>query len=194
MKWHFLTILRAISKHTKWPKGSIPRSIALMMYTKHVLRMNVDWSTPRTEGFATIGQELSIKRFVHIFDVLVQEWFRNNLDLFVDPRTIQAVGGRRADRGHRQADEGRGWAEHKGRWVDDGLALPEWEAFSGFVAPIVEGVGIAIDGTVEALFQQHNVDVHAYKVKIDHLESMLASLGIHEPLQLLPTTSGVSTS
>ena len=49
VKWQFLTILWVISEHSKWPKDSIPRSIPLMMYAKHVLRVNVDWSTLRTE-------------------------------------------------------------------------------------------------------------------------------------------------
>ena len=44
VKWHFLTILPAISEHSKWPKGSIPRN-ASMMYAEHVLGVNVDWST-----------------------------------------------------------------------------------------------------------------------------------------------------
>ena len=42
VKWRFLTILRAISEQTKWPKGSIPRSIASMMYAEHVLHVDVD--------------------------------------------------------------------------------------------------------------------------------------------------------
>ena len=42
VKWRFLTILRAISEQTKWPKGSFPCSIASMMYAEHVLRVNVD--------------------------------------------------------------------------------------------------------------------------------------------------------
>ena len=48
-------------KALKWPKGSIPCSIASMMYAEHVLRVNVDWSTLRTEGFGAIGQGLSTK-------------------------------------------------------------------------------------------------------------------------------------
>ena len=58
VKWRFLTILWAISEQTKWPKGSIPRSIASMMYAEHVLRVDVDWSTFRTEGFGAIGPGL----------------------------------------------------------------------------------------------------------------------------------------
>ena len=45
VKWRFLTILRAISDHTRWLKNSIPKSIASMMYAEHVLKMKVDWST-----------------------------------------------------------------------------------------------------------------------------------------------------
>ena len=48
VKWRFLTILRAISEQTKWPKDSIPRNIASIMYAVYVLRVNVDWSTFRT--------------------------------------------------------------------------------------------------------------------------------------------------
>ena len=66
VKGWFLTILQAISEHSKWPKGSFPRNIASMMYAEHVLCINVDWSTLRTEGFATIGQGLSAKRPVNI--------------------------------------------------------------------------------------------------------------------------------
>ena len=99
------------------------------------------------------------------------------------------------------ADGTRKRAEHKDEWVDEtdgwvnnSLALPEWEAFAGFVTLVAEGVGTVVDGIVEALRQQHNSDVQAYKARIDHLESMLTSLGIHEPLQLLPTTGGASTA
>ena len=47
---------------------------------------------------------------------------------------------------------------------------------------------------MEALRQQHDIDVQAYKARIDHLQLILASLGIREPLELLPSTGGVSTS
>ena len=94
--------------------------------------------------------------------------------------TIQAVGGAQ------RADGGRG---REG----DGLALPEWESFAGLVAPMVEGVQTAVDATMEALCQQHDIDVQAYKARIDHLETMLASLGIRELLELLPSTGGAST-
>ena len=97
VKWRFLTILRAISEQTKWPKGSIPHSIASMMYAEHVLRVDVDWSTFRTEGFRAIGPELLAKCPIHIPYVLVPEWFRNNPKLYVDPRAqerlAQVVGG-----------------------------------------------------------------------------------------------------
>ena len=55
-------------------------------------------------------------------------------------------------------------------------------------------MGTIVDAKMKALCQQYNANVQAYKARIDHLESMLASLKIHEPLELLPTTSGVSTS
>ena len=85
VKWRFLTILRAISEQTKWPKGSIPRSIASMMYAEHVLRVNVDWSTFRTEGFGAIGLGLLAKRPVHISYVPVPKWFKNDPKLYMDP-------------------------------------------------------------------------------------------------------------
>ena len=53
---------------------------------------------------------------------------------------------------------------------------------------------MAIDTRMEALCQQHDIDVQAYKARIDHLQLMLASLGIREPLELLPSTGGASTS
>ena len=53
---------------------------------------------------------------------------------------------------------------------------------------------MSIDATMEALRQQHDIDVQAYKARIDHLETVLASLGIREPLELLPSTDGASTS
>ena len=97
VKWRFLTILRAISKQTKWPKGSIPRSIASMMYVEHVLCVDVDWSTFLTEGFGAIGPGLLAKRPIHIPYVPVPEWFRNDPKLYVDPRAQErpawAVGG-----------------------------------------------------------------------------------------------------
>ena len=97
VKWRFLTILRAISEQTKWPKGSIPRSIASMMYAEHVLRVDVDWSTFCTEGFRAIGPGLLAKRPIHIPYVPVPEWFRNDPKLYVDlraqERLARAVGG-----------------------------------------------------------------------------------------------------
>ena len=97
VKWRFLTILRAISEQTKWPKGSIPHSIASMMYAEHVLRVDVDWSTFRTEGFGAIGPGLLAKRPIHIPYIPVPEWFRNDPKLYVDPRAqerpTRAVGG-----------------------------------------------------------------------------------------------------
>ena len=86
-----------------------------------------------------------------------------------------------------QADGGHGH-------VGDRLPLPEWEPFAGSVSPVVEGVQTDVDATIEALRQQHNIDVQAYKARIEHLETVLASLGIREPLELLPSTCGASTS
>ena len=51
-----------------------------------------------------------------------------------------------------------------------------------------------VDATMEALRQQHDIDVQAYKARIEHLETVLASLGIREPLELLPFSGGASTS
>ena len=184
VEWQFLTILRAISKQTKWPKGSIPRSIASMMYVEHVLCVNVDWSTFCTESFGAIGQGLLAKLPFHIPYVPVSEWFRNDPKLYMEPRaqerTALAVGGAQ------RADGSRGQ-------VDDGLALSEWESFVGLVAPVAEEVQTTIDATMEALCQQHDIDVQAYKARIDHLETMLASLGIRELVELLPSTGGAST-
>ena len=122
VKWRFLTILRAISEQTKWPKGSIPHSIASIMYAEHVLCVNVDWSTFSTKGFGAIGPGLLAKCPVHIPNIPVPEWFRNNPKLYMEPRaqerTARTVGGaQRADGGH-------------GR-VGDGLPLPKWESSAG---------------------------------------------------------------
>ena len=59
---------------------------------------------------------------------------------------------------------------------------------------MAEGVQTDVDATMEALRQQHDIDVQAYKARIEHLETVLASLGIREPLELLPSTGGASTS
>ena len=80
------------------------------------------------------------------------------------------------------------------RRAGDGLPLPEWESFARLVALVAEGVQTDVDATMEALCQQHKIVVQAYKARIDHLETMLASLGIREPLELLPSTGGASTS
>ena len=102
-----------------------------MMYAEHVLRVNVDWSTFRMEGFEAIGQGLLAKRPVHIPYVLLPEWFRNDPKLYMElraqERIAQAVGGAQ------RADGGLGWE-------DDGLTLSEWESFVGLVAPVAEGV------------------------------------------------------
>ena len=85
-----------------------------------------------------------------------------------------------------RADGGHG---HAG----DRLPLPEWEPFAGSVALVAEGVQTNVDATMEALRQQHDIDVQAYKARIEHLETVLASLGIRKPLELLPSTDGAST-
>ena len=51
-----------------------------------------------------------------------------------------------------------------------------------------------VDATMEALRQQHDINVQTYKARIEHLKIVLASLGIREPLELLPSTGGASTS
>ena len=89
--------------------------------------------------------------------------------------------------GLQRADGGHG---HAG----DRFPLPEWEPFAGSVAPVAERVQTDVDATMEALRQQHDIDVQAYKARIEHLETVLASLGIREPLELLPSTGGASTS
>ena len=95
VKWRFLTILQVISEQIKWPKDSILRSIASMMYAEHVLHVNVDWFTFRMEGFRAIGPGLLAKRPVHI--PYVPEWFRNDPKLYMEPRVqernARAVGG-----------------------------------------------------------------------------------------------------
>ena len=98
------------------------------------------------------------------------------------PRKAYAGGGE-----VQRVDGGRGH-------VGDHLPLPEWEPFAGLVAPVAEGVQTDVDATKEALRQQHDIDVQAYKAGIEHLETVLASLGIREPLELLPSTGGASTS
>ena len=64
----------------------------------------------------------------------------------------------------------------------------------GLVAPVAKEVQMAVDARMEALRQQHDISVQAYKARIEHLQLMLASLGIREPLELLPSTSRASTS
>ena len=54
--------------------------------------------------------------------------------------------------GAQQTDGGRGQA-------GDGLPLPEWESFVGLVALVAEEVQTDIDATMEALRQQHNINV-----------------------------------
>ena len=142
MKWRFLTILRAISEKTKWPKGSIPHSIASMMHAEHMLHVNVDWSTFHTEGFRAIGPGLLAKCRIHIPYVPVPEWFKNDPKLYMDPRAqeriARAVGGaQRANGGHEQAG--------------DGLSLSEWESFARLVALVAEGVQTDVDAPMEAL-------------------------------------------
>ena len=144
MKWQFLTILRAISEQTKWPKGSIPRSIASMMYAEHVLRVDVDWSTFRTEGFRAIGLGLLAKRPIHIPYVLVPEWFRDDPKLYVDPR---------AQKRPARAMGGVQWADGGSGQVGDRLPLLKWEPFAGSVAPVADGMQTDVDATMEALRQ-----------------------------------------
>ena len=68
-----------------------------MMYAEHVLRVDVNWSTFRTEGFGAIGPRLLAKRPIYIPYIPALEWFRNDPKLYVDPRAqerpARAVGG-----------------------------------------------------------------------------------------------------
>ena len=127
VEWRFLTILRAISEYSKWPKISIPRSITSMMYAEHVLHVNVYWSTFRKEGFGAIEQGLSTKRPIHIPYVHVLEWFRNDPKLYVDPRaqegTTRAMGG---PKGQMVAADGQMTVSHS--WNGSHLRgwLPRW--------------------------------------------------------------------
>ena len=89
---------------------------------------------------------------------------------------------------------GAQWADGGRGHVGDGPSLPEWEPFAGSVALVAEGVQTDVDATMEALHEQHDIDIQAYKARIEHLETVLASLGICEPLELLPSTGGASTS
>ena len=103
------------------------------------------------------------------------------MDLRAQERPARAVGGvQRADGGYGHAG--------------DRLPLPEWGPSVGSIAPVVEGVQTDVNATMEALRQQHDIDVQAYKARIEHLETMLASLGICKSLELLPSTGGASIS
>ena len=53
---------------------------------------------------------------------------------------------------------------------------------------------MVVDARMEALCQQYDIDFEAYKARIDHLQLMLASIGIRKPLELFPSTSEASTS
>ena len=141
VKWWFLTILRAISEQTKWPKGSIPRSIASMMYAEHVLHVDVDWPTFRTEGFGAIGPRFLAKRPIHIPYVPVQSGSRTTQNFMWIRERKKGLCG---NGGVQRADGGHG---HAG----DRLPLPEWEPFAKSVAPVAEGVQTDVDATMEAL-------------------------------------------
>ena len=107
------------------------------------------------------------------------------------PKTLRgSASARKAYAGGGGVQQADGGSEH----VGDHLPLPEWEPFARPVAPVAEGVQTDVDATMEALHQQHDIDVQAYKARIEHLETVLASLGIREPLELLPSTGGASTS
>ena len=141
------------------------------------------WIGPHSAQRAS-GQLLK-KRPIHIPYVPVPEWFRNDPKLYMDPRaqerTTRAVGVVQ-------------WVDGGCGHAGDGLPLPEWEPFAGLVALVAEGVQTDVDATMEALCQQHDIDVQAYKARIEHLETVLASLRICEPLELLLSTSGAKTS
>ena len=81
-----------------------------------MLRVDVDWSTFRTEGFGVIGPGLLAKRPIHIPYVPVPEWFRNDTKLYVDPRAQERPA--RAVEGVQRADGGRGHVHNR-------LPLPE---------------------------------------------------------------------
>ena len=87
VKWRFRTILKEISNDERWPKHAIPKCVASLMYTEHVLRIRVDWSTLRSinKKIGQIGDALSTKKPVDIRYELVPDWFRQNPKLVDEP-------------------------------------------------------------------------------------------------------------
>ena len=95
-----------------------------MMYAKHVLRVNVDWSTFCAEGFGAIGPGLLAKRPVHIPYIPISEWFKDDPKLYMDPQAQEKTT---------QAVEGAEWADGGRGQADDGLPLPEWDHLQGWL-------------------------------------------------------------
>ena len=178
VKWWFLTILRAISEQTKWPKGSIPHNIASMMYAEHVLRVNVDWSTFRTEGFRAIGQGPLAKCPIHIPYVPIPEWFKNDPKLYMEPRAqernARAMGG---PNGLMEAVDGRMTVLHSPNGSHLRGWLPRWRRGCR---------RLSMPGW------KHCASSTTLTFRPTRLE--LASLGIREPVELLPSIGGASTS
>ena len=168
MKWRFLTILRAISKQTKWPKvpfhvhcfndvcGACAACGCGLVYIPH----GGLWG-----NWARASSKTPHSHFLCSSPGVVQE----------RPKTLRGSASARkacvGGGGVQQADGGR-------RNVGDHLPLPEWEPFARPVAPMAEGVQTDVDATMAALRQQHDINIQAYKARIKHLETVLASLGI----------------
>jgi hypothetical protein len=82
-----VTILRAISNSDRCARNIIPVFIVSLVYTEHVLRVPVDWSTLPSTGFGRLLEIYLMRKPTQIAYVDVPDWFRNNPALLDDPKS-----------------------------------------------------------------------------------------------------------
>jgi hypothetical protein len=104
IKWRFLEVLRAICHETRWPKNTIPRRIATMVYVESVLHKRVDWSTIQVPLLCAgnvgqlLGDNITSRLPINAIPrTRIPEWFRRNASL-VDPPGVPLPADRKVPR------------------------------------------------------------------------------------------------
>jgi len=193
VKWRFLTILRNLSDLGRWPKSTIPKSVACMMYAEHVLRVRVDWSSiAALQGlkFGGLGPAYTKCTVPDIPYTPVPEWFRKNPKLVDEPGTPIPEGRTPKKPRHRKVtsnDVEMAIAEafeHMDEGTEANIEVNNVinEVVHGVVNEVnLGGRGAdSMESILEDMRRQHAEEVHRYKAQIFNLENQVAALTMGE--------------
>jgi hypothetical protein len=184
-KWRILTILRSISNLDRWPKNAIPKSVACMMYAKHVLRVWVDWSSLGAlhgQKFGGIGIAFTKCTVPDISYTPVPEWFRRNPRLVDEHGTPIPEGREPKKPRHRKrpANDVEMAIEETFEHMDEGMEANV--EVNNLINKVVNEVNLGELGAdtmksrMEELSKQHAEEIREYKARIPDLENQVATL------------------